>query len=98
MRILDKVFIDSTAVAAPVNTDAIDMEQQIGLSVQMTWTSSTATAVATLQTSNDGVNWVDTASTVSVSNDSGSEMLYATDFHFKYARVNVNVTAGSINT
>jgi hypothetical protein len=98
MRIIDKKILDASAVIADTASEVLDVTHQVGISVQVDWTSTTAAAVLTLQASNDGITWVDLASTVTVNNNSGMEMLYATDFHYKFARVEVDWTSGSITT
>lgn len=96
MRIQDYKLYEEANVVADAQTSAIDMEHQIGISVQVDWAATTASAVLTLQASNDGNTWHNLGSTVTINNNSGTSMLYATDFHYKFARVDINHNSGTI--
>ena len=98
MRITDYTLYNGAAVAASEATSAIEMEQSIGLSVQTVYTSTTASFVLTLQVSNDGTTYIDTAQTLTITNTSGAVMLTLVDFMHKYARVNIVRTSGTLTT
>lgn len=90
MRVLDRTILDEASLAATTQTAALDMEHMVGISVHVT--ASAGTATATLEVSNDGQNWVALPNPVSISGATNS-MLYATDLWYKWARVNVTVSA-----
>lgn len=98
MRVQDFLLYNATNVIASANTDRIEMEQAIGLAIQVTWASGTASATATLQVSNDGTNWANTSITQTILNNSGTGMLEKVDFMQRYARVALTHTSGTITS
>ena len=90
MRVLDRTILNEASVASTTQTDALDMEHMVGVSVHVT--ASAGTATATLQVSNDKVNWVALPNPVSISGATNN-MLYATDLWYKWVRVDLNVSA-----
>lgn len=98
MRITDYTLYSGSAITASVNSDAIDMTHNILLSVQMVWTATTAAASVTLQVSNDGTTYIDTAQTQAIADNSGAVMLSLIDFPYKYARAKITYTSGSVTT
>lgn len=98
MRITDFTLYTGAAVVASANSSAIDMEHSVLLSMQMVWTSTTASASVTIQVSNDGTTWVDSAQTQAILNNSGATMLTMVDFAYKYARAKITFSSGSVTT
>lgn len=98
MRITDYTLYSATSVTASTNTNSIDMVHNVLLSVQMEWTSTTAVASVTVQVSNDGTTWINTAQTQAIANNSGAVMLTLVDFAYKYARCAVTYTSGTVTT
>lgn len=98
MRISDYRLYSATNVAADAQTASIDMEQQIGLSVQVDWSGASGSTTVTLQASNDGQTWVNLSSSATISTASGTAMLFATDFMYKFARVDINHSSGTISS
>ena len=98
MRITDYTLYTGAAVIASTNSSAIEMEHNVLLSMQMVWTSTTASASVTIQVSNDGTTWIDTAQTQAILNNNGAVMLTLVDFAYKYARAKITFTSGSVTT
>jgi len=97
MRTLDKEILNEASVPASTQSITIDAEHVVGLSVQVDWNTNSGTATATLQASNDGTNWVSLPNPVSVTGASGMDMLYATDYWYRYVRVDLNVSSAISN-
>lgn len=98
MRILDDSIFSGAAIVADVATESVDLSHITGYSVQIDWTSTTAAGTIKVQMSNDGKTWDDTGSSQAISNDSGTVVLNFADVFYKYTRVFVDWTSGSITT
>lgn len=92
MRVLDKEIYNVASTASDAQTDIFDAEHVVGLSVQVDWSGNSGTATATLEASNDGTTWIALPNPVSITGASGVDMLYATDYWYRYVRVDLAVT------
>lgn len=90
MRVIERNILDEASLAASTQTEILDMEHMVGVSVQVM--ASAGTATATLEVSNDKESWVALPNPVSISGAT-NDMLYATDLWYKWLRVNVTVAA-----
>jgi len=97
MRTLDKEILNEASVPATTQSIRLDAEHVVGLSVQVNWSANSGTATATLQASNDGETWINLPNPVSVTGASGMDMLYATDFWYRWVRVDLNVSSAVSN-
>lgn len=91
--------LDDTTVTASVNTATQQTEFMRGVAMQVTWTSTTASASVQMQVSNDGTNWSDVSGAVqAISNNSGTAMLQMDGLYSDYIRAEVTVSSGSVTT
>jgi len=99
MRIVNDTILDLSAVVASVNSEAVHLDFLYGFSVQLAFTSTTASAVIRLQCSNDEATWINIAGTdQTVNNNNDTVMLNVADAFYKFMRVQVVYTSGSITT
>lgn len=98
MRVTDFTAYTGSAVVASTTSSTVDMEHAFGVSFQMVWTSTTAAFDVTLQVSNDGTTWINTAQTQAIANNNGSVMLTLIDNMNKYVRANIVRTSGTLTT
>lgn len=92
-----ELYNEATTSTGIVNSKPICLDQAYGLTVQASWSGNSGSATLTLQASNDGSTWADLTETVSVSGASGSDFLYSTDFHYRFARVEINAASDITN-
>lgn len=98
-RVIDSLVIDSAAVTADEESAAINILHMDNWSVQIIWTSTTASATVQIEESNDGSTWsVISGKTQAINNNSGNVMLSGSNQASKYIRVNVDSVTGSITT
>lgn len=90
MRVIEKNILDEASLTSSTQTEELDMEHMVGVSVQVM--ASAGTATATLQVSNDRENWIALPNPVAISGATNG-MLYATDLWYKWLRVDVNVSS-----
>ncbi len=84
-----------TAVAASIASAAIDCAQMNKLSFQLNQTSAAVSFAATIQMSNDGINWVDTTTTAAIT-ASSNIMLTLVDAPCRFYRLNLVRTSGTL--
>lgn len=98
MRFVNDTILNATSVVASTASDSVEVSTILNLSVQVIWTSTTASFTLTLQESNNGTDWVDTNQTATVNNNSSSAIFKVADSAVKYIRVNVARTSGTLTT
>ena len=98
MRVTDFTIYSGAAVVLSTTSTVIDMQHALGVSVQMVWTSTTASFAVTLQVSNDRTTYIDTAQTQAIVDNNGSVMLTLVDNMNKYVRANIVRTSGTLTT
>ncbi len=92
-------ILDLSGVTADAQSEAVEMLNIYGFSVQIVWTSTTATATIQIEVSNDGITWIPLASpTQAIANDNGSVMFNVADSFYKFMRVDVDSVTGTITT
>lgn len=95
-------IMDESAVGEDVNSDAVDVRHLTSGSVQVEWTSTTASATFKVQARNDeNATWVDVSGkTQAVSSDSGSTLISLADVvdRYAYVRVQLDWSSGSVTT
>ena len=97
MRILNDTIFTGALVVADVAGETINLDYIYGLTIQLSWISATAAGTIKVQASNDENTWIDlTTHNQTVNNDSQDKMIEINNAYYKYIRVYVDWTSGSI--
>lgn len=83
------------SIAATTASDRIDAERMSHISFQVTQTAAGVSFAATIQQSNDGINWADTASTVAIA-AAGTFYVEKSGACARFYRVNLVRTSGTL--
>ena len=93
------ITVEDVAIISTTVYDTQPLEHIYGYSVQFKWTSTVADAEIKLQASNDGENWDDvTGASFLINNSSDSKLFNVPDAMYKFVRVFLDVTAGTVDT
>lgn len=98
-RMLNDIILDHSAVTADKTSEIVDLLFIKDVSVQCTWTSTTAAGTFKLLVSNDGTNFEELSSpTQAVNNDSGTKHLILQNCPYHYLKVFFDYTSGTVTT
>lgn len=94
----ETVILAPQAVSSDINSDSIRLDIREGYSIQAVWSGGSGfTGIFTLEASNDNVNFAPIpGSGVSVNGVTGTHIYDVGDFHYRFGRVSLDVTAGSV--
>jgi hypothetical protein len=76
----------------------MDLSNIVNFSVQIVWTSTTASFSVAVQVSNDNTNWVTLGTAQAISNDNGNVMVVQQNNPYKSMRVLTTRTSGTLTT
>jgi hypothetical protein len=93
------VLFPAQAVSSDINTDGVRLDIREGYSIQAVWSGGSGfTGIFTLEASNDNVNFAPIpGSGVFVNGVTGNHIYDVGDFHYRFGRVSLDVTAGSVS-
>lgn len=97
MRFVDDILLNNSALAVSTTTEAVNLETIVNFSVQIVWTSVTASFSIQVEVSNDGLNWVNLGSAAVINNNSGNVMVEKSNNTNRFMRVSVTRTSGTAN-
>lgn len=97
MRFANDTILNLAAVVATTASEALDLDTIVNCSVQIKWTSTTASFTVGLEVSNDGVNYTSIDS-ATVADNNGSDIFVIQDNPYRYARIYVTRTSGTLTT
>lgn len=97
MRFATDQILNSTTVVATTASEILNLDTIVNFSVQIKWTSTTAAFVIGLEVSNDRVNFISVDS-AAVTDNNGADLFVIQDNPYKYARVYVTRTSGTLTT
>lgn len=92
------VILDEATVTADVEGESIEIRNTHGVSFQVEWTSTTASATVDVEVSNDGSTWIKEGAQQVINNNSGATMLIITDAYYRNVRVKVEHTSGTVDS
>jgi len=95
---INDVILESNAVVADENSSVLEMLAIKNVALQISWTSTTASASFIVQVSNDKETWINEGASQAVTNDSGDVMILIADAYYKYMRVQLDWASGSVTT
>lgn len=91
---MNERIINAATVGAATQSASIDVSEVVNLSLHVIY-SGTLSGSASIQGSNDNVNFADVTSTAVISSGAGNVMINIPNIGFRYARANINYTSGS---
>lgn len=95
MRYVADKVIAAGDMTTTLTTETIDIRHQYGFSVLAAWTGSSPAGTIKVQASPDGVLWIDTGITASVSGSTGSYFVNKEWQFYPYVRVIYTPTSGT---
>lgn len=97
MRFANDLILNLSSVAATTVSETIDLNTIVNCSFQVVWTSTTASFTLGLEVSNDGTNFTSIDS-ATVSDNNGSDIFIIQENPYRYARVYITRTSGTLTT
>lgn len=97
MRFTDDRILNLSAQAATTASEILDLRTILNCSVQIKWTSTTASFTVGLEVSNDGTNFISIDSATVLDNN-GADIFVIQNNPYKYARIYVTRTSGTLTT
>ena len=92
-------LLDLTTVTEDKTSEVVDISLYTLVTIQCTWTSTTAAGTFKLQVSCDGINYETLSSpTQAVNNDNDTKHLNLTNVGYKKLKVFFDFTSGSVTT
>lgn len=91
---INQKIIDAATVGAATQSSAVDVAECNNIALHVVY-SGTLSGSASIQGSNDGINFADVTSTSAISTGAGNVMVQCPNTGFRYARANINYTSGS---
>lgn len=98
-RTINDIILSGTSITSNTDGETVEITNIYGYSVQVSWTSTIASATVILEESNDGENWVAVVGMSQViSNDSDTVIMERSDVFTKYMRASLVYTSGTVDT
>ena len=98
---MNKLFITQLSAAIPTESTNYDYTAEFNFvrSIQVIWSSTTASFAYQVQGSNDGTNFTNIGSSQAISNDSGSTFTQIDGIYdYLYYRIALTKTSGALTT
>lgn len=94
----DKKILDVESVTSEQTSTEIELRSLHGVALQLVWSSTTAAASFEIEVSNNGTSWIAEGASQAIANDSGDVMIIIDDAYYKYIRVRLAYTSGTVDS
>lgn len=98
MRFVTDTLVSQAALVATNTSSTVDMSSIVNFSLQIVWTSTTASFSIAVEVSNDSINWTALGTPQAIADNNGDVIVVQRNNPYAYMRVVSTRTSGTLTT